>query len=1356
MSKRTAQGPQGEKGVGNDFFNMSSAPDDKPQRATAAQMANRKIKAINRRTRPNSPATSSSAQQPFSPFTSLDPNTVASTSGGSQPPSISNGFTFGQSQSFPGAGSSPAVNGTQPVSFGAGGGSSFNFSSSFDTGASVSNPFANMNGGGSSQGAGGSGFGGYKGSLFNLPPTGQTQNQQPATSTGLFGAQPQQNGTGSVFSGFGNNTSTATASPFQSTPSTAPSTGSLFGQSSAQTSTAPASGLFGQANADKPTIFGNSTAFSAPSDSMQTSPDSKAGAGKPLFGTGATSQPPPAFGSLGASGSKPLFGATSESKTPFAQASQSPFDAKPAEASTSTTTGGSLFGMTSKPESAATTTPSVSAAAPAAATTSATSTPSLFGTNASTGTSAPTFQPFQPSSSLFSGASKPATTQPTPAPSSLFSFSSSAEKKIEEPKAPTAAAAAESKKDGNAPKPSGSLFGSTGSFGQSPASNIFAPKAPSTAEQTPANPFSGLFAMNPPAQASPAQEKPPTSPFQPSNIFSPKPDATAGDSTPASKRPSLFATAPPTSSVTSGPGPFSIKGAASTAGGPANLSTIKPDSTISKDKETPSKVSFATKGPRSLPSNLSKELSDDVELLHRVRMLNESFKRKISELDPSKDDFDVVVLFYMRVRETIGVPVGESRSTASKRKTRDAEESETPSQKKVKPAEKSTDQPQSLSATNIFSKSPFNPAASNNSPASNKRKVADDADASPQPEKRTGALTAGSTTASIFASSFSESQGSKTTADKAPETSPATPAFKPLVPQSGASTASSTQSPFSLKPSAEKATESPAKPVFELPKFNSGAAPNFLAQFKQQADKDAEKEKAKRKAEDFDSDEDDEAEWERKDAEEQRKKREEFEALSKKRAKFVPGKGFVFDDEAKEEPAQSTSEKTTAPALPSTSSSVFHANGSRSPPKSGNIFGHLSGTNSEAEGDDDDSDKESTDGDVSAGAGQKALPAPPTNGSADSSDEGDISKALKKKSEEAAAAKKEVSGAATSLSAPTPQSGPSLFDRIQYDKDGKPKREGQPSEEKKDQDTNVSTLFGSSKFAPSFNASSSGSTSIFSASTQSTSGQDNAATPKAGSIFGSSLNTSGGLFGSPTPAAANAAGSATSSFGDHTWKKESPIKFSSSTSAAESSSETATAGDSKPFSALFGGSTAQKPSGNSAGGPQLGFAFGGPSQGASSIFSSSTGVSATPSGTTTPVATSDTGAEDSADGDAAPSEPQVDLARSHAGEEDEDMLLEIRARAMKLEPSGWQSQGVGWLRVLKHKTTSRARVILRADPSGKVVLNASLLPQIKYKESGTSVQFLVPKAEGAPEHWAIRVKKEEVSRLAKTMEDSKA
>lgn len=100
--------------------------------------------------------------------------------------------------------------------------------------------------------------------------------------------------------------------------------------------------------------------------------------------------------------------------------------------------------------------------------------------------------------------------------------------------------------------------------------------------------------------------------------------------------------------------------------------------------------------------------------------------------------------------------------------------------------------------------------------------------------------------------------------------------------------------------------------------------------------------------------------------------------------------------------------------------------------------------------------------------------------------------------------------------------------------------------------------------------------------------------------------------------------------------------------------------------------------------------------------------------------------------------------------------METRARGLKLAPgSGWESQGVGYLRILKHRSTSRSRVLLRADPSGKVILNAALMKQIKYSVAGTSVQFLVPKAEGAPEQWALRVKKEEVERLASTMEEAK-
>jgi hypothetical protein len=42
MSKRGAVGPQGDKDSDLFAFNMASTPEDKPQRATAAQLANRK------------------------------------------------------------------------------------------------------------------------------------------------------------------------------------------------------------------------------------------------------------------------------------------------------------------------------------------------------------------------------------------------------------------------------------------------------------------------------------------------------------------------------------------------------------------------------------------------------------------------------------------------------------------------------------------------------------------------------------------------------------------------------------------------------------------------------------------------------------------------------------------------------------------------------------------------------------------------------------------------------------------------------------------------------------------------------------------------------------------------------------------------------------------------------------------------------------------------------------------------------------------------------------------------------------------------------------------------------------------
>jgi hypothetical protein len=48
------------------------------------------------------------------------------------------------------------------------------------------------------------------------------------------------------------------------------------------------------------------------------------------------------------------------------------------------------------------------------------------------------------------------------------------------------------------------------------------------------------------------------------------------------------------------------------------------------------------------------------------------------------------------------------------------------------------------------------------------------------------------------------------------------------------------------------------------------------------------------------------------------------------------------------------------------------------------------------------------------------------------------------------------------------------------------------------------------------------------------------------------------------------------------------------------------------------------------------------------------------------------------------------------------------------------------------------------------------MKEINYTVNGTSIQFLVPQPEGAPAMWAIRCKKEDVSKLATAMEENKS
>lgn len=1316
----------------------------------------------------------------------------------------------------------------------------------------MNNPFSGLNNAAPAQPPSDSGF---KGSIFNFSSSGNQNAPAQAPTTGLFGSQ-QPSSTSASFGGFGSNTATTTTgTSSQSTPAMSAVTGNIFTQPST-TAAAPSSSVFGPSTPVKPSAFGQSIAFG--SDSMQTSPDTNTnGSSKSIFQS-----------SVNATGGKSLFTkpeakneAAGEAKSTFSTPAQSIFGGKPIGAPSP-----SIFGTPSSTSQAATTTSAAPVTTTPAVTASATpaTTSNPFGQSLSK-TAGPLQNPFQ-ASNLFAPKpseeknesqkqtgtveAKPGFQLPpsTPSSTSLFSKSTSA--------APTTA--------------SNGLFGSQPAFSTPQpavgANNLFAPKTIVPADQeaskaAPSNLFGSLFASpaaKPSPQKEPAQDELQSTQKPFASLFTAKPGPSAEEPKTNKSQEPAASTSPFSSSATGfgvpkpsitfspkpSPSPPSVTGLEVQKPSPAPTAPARVPSRVNgAETAAPSSQTTQTSsafmrlkdiGPEDLPPNLDENTRNQVQLLWRVRALNTSFKRIISELDPSVDDFDNIVLFYLRAREAIGAP-----ASLRKRKAPHDDSAtvpvvhEAPASKKVK----SVDTPPVFVASGQGSVSTASGMTISQSPitstpsklfgtpsqaasGSKKRKSNEDDDEITGASgsllgKRTKELER-STTASIFAQSFSKSvlpdAGNETSGIKTPSpfkssvseqkqpavgsttptSSPSKPPFSftaaakesstpaPLFsvapaskPMSGASTTASPvtiKNPFVLKPTEDKNADSALKTAPAPPKFSSTGTTDFFAQFKKQAEANAAKEKAKRKAEDYDSEEDDEDEWERKDAEEQRKKREEIEALAKNRPKFVPGKGFSFE----ESPATSTESKDTdqnSAINTSTSSvgtSIFESKDASSF-KSTNIFGHLSATQSEVEENDAD-DTEEASGDEDETKDPSFVPGSDAESSRTTTDKeltptpvsttgagilgtasaNVTSKTFEKKSEDtktSAAYGGFATVPASSASAAAPSGGRSLFDCIQYDKDGNPERREDATSVEKASDKPFSGLFKNSKFGSSFNASGSSTSNIFSSNGGAASTLEK--TPSnTSNIFGSSTTLGSSTF---KPAS------------DNTWKINTPIKFaadSTATATSESKSESAsgiaTPDQSKPFSTLFGGSSAGVKSAGTPQQPLFGFGFGGPSQPAKSALASSNPTSDTPSGSTTPGPNSDTGAEGTEPGDAAEPLPQVDLARSTAGEENEDLVLETRARGLKIKlGAGWESQGVGYLRVLKHRTTSRSRIILRADPSGKVVLNTALNKAINYSASGNNVRFLVPQAEGPPEQWALRVKKEEVDRLASTLEECK-
>ncbi|PHH53084.1 Nucleoporin NUP152 [Ceratocystis fimbriata CBS 114723] len=166
--------------------------------------------------------------------------------------------------------------------------------------------------------------------------------------------------------------------------------------------------------------------------------------------------------------------------------------------------------------------------------------------------------------------------------------------------------------------------------------------------------------------------------------------------------------------------------------------------------------------------------------------------------------------------------------------------------------------------------------------------------------------------------------------------------------------------------------------------------------------------------------------------------------------------------------------------------------------------------------------------------------------------------------------------------------------------------------------------------------------------------------------------------------------------------------------------------------------------------------FGSVGTAATSAFSLATAIS-TPE-TATPLASTPATGTDDAE---APQE-QINLTEGGPGEEEEEVVYEVRAKMLLFvkdedAKSPWSTQGVGPLRVLKHKVKGTVRMLLRREPSGHVAFNRALLSGSKYEATGKTVKLITTSATGSGfETWIATVKTPEAAKaLAEALETHK-
>lgn len=452
--------------------------------------------------------------------------------------------------------------------------------------------------------------------------------------------------------------------------------------------------------------------------------------------------------------------------------------------------------------------------------------------------------------------------------------------------------------------------------------------------------------------------------------------------------------------------------------------------------------------------------------------------------------------------------------------------------------------------------------------------------------------------------------------------------------------------------------------TLRLPQFGNAPTGGWMAQFGQIAQQGEEKAKETRKAKDFDSKAEDEAAWDQRDAETQRRKRQEIAEATKTAKKFTPNFGtFSSVPDSKDEAPPIVTPQPKPKSIFDSTHPAFGRNSHR------NIFGHLakeshdSGGSKHADADDEHDDEHDEEHDDEEEAEQLRSP--------------------KHRS------------SFGKLKAPTPSLGRSLFDRV-----------SKPADDMSQPGSDVRS-------------------------------------------------------------------SADNQTGDHTWKADSPIKFRPTTTSpsgpsvnmeSPSPSKNAFAGlfgasnvtpggdkTPKAGTSIFSNLPSPAPSG------AVGFGFTPVQSNASNLNAPSNESSRAPSPGLT---TGDSAAESTAEAadESGEQHAQLDLLSGRVGEEDENVVYEVRAKATSMDSQikEFVSRGVGPLRILKHQTTGQPRALLRADPGGRIALNSGLMKQGKYKNIGANtISAPFADSKGVVGAWRLRVKTaNEATELLKALEQN--